>query len=339
MMIDKEKLHDNEIWDWKDINEDYKFPNLLLGNGFSIKFSQKFGYTSLFDKFIEICDPPFDKLFRVYETSNFELILKNLIYGKRANQVLKLDTDQIGEGIDELKQGLITTIKNIHPENKDISSVIEKMAHHLIGFNNIFTINYDLILYHIIMKTVDLEKKNSGIYKYKDGFWNDGELEGFTTFDHSSNLGSRKIVYYLHGALFLYKIWNKNVKLNVKFSPENLIEKVSELIKKGCFPLFVAGGSSEEKIEQIYQDRYLRFCYEQLKKSQNSLVVFGSRLYEGYDNHIFEAITHHPKKIVYSIYCNGRSIDDILEEKHGFAKRFDPKVYPVQFIDSESLFH
>lgn len=49
--------------------------NLLLGNGFSRRYSDRFAYDSLFDEFLKSCDSRKVEAFKVLGTNNFEDIL------------------------------------------------------------------------------------------------------------------------------------------------------------------------------------------------------------------------------------------------------------------------
>ena len=88
-MITTEILRQNKIFDWSDIALRYDKPNLLLGNGFSLQFSENFSYNSLFNLFLENCDDTHKDLFSYFGTVNFEQILSYLTYAKKVNELLE----------------------------------------------------------------------------------------------------------------------------------------------------------------------------------------------------------------------------------------------------------
>lgn len=74
--MDISTLKKNGILQWDSICTNYSEPDLLLGNGFSINFSDKLKYKSLFDNFIKAADSKYLSLFKAFDTTNFELILE-----------------------------------------------------------------------------------------------------------------------------------------------------------------------------------------------------------------------------------------------------------------------
>jgi hypothetical protein len=61
------------------------------------------------------------------------------------------------------------------------------------------------------------------------------------------------------------------------------------LFNEGRYPLFVAEGSAEKKLQQIYGSSYLSYCLDKLGRIQNRLVVFGHALAAS-DDHLRHAI-------------------------------------------------
>jgi hypothetical protein len=85
----------------------------------------------------------------------------------------------------------------------------------------------------------------------------------------------------------------------------NLLEKINKVIENyNRLPIFVSEGDSNKKLETIYNNRYLNFCYDHLKRSKNNLLIFGSSLSNN-DKHIIDAINNNKrKKVYYSIYIS-----------------------------------
>jgi hypothetical protein len=73
---------------------------------------------------------------------------------------------------------------------------------------------------------------------------------------------------------------------------------LTTLIQRGLgesqYPLFVAEGAAEKKLEQIYQSSYLSYALDKLGRIKGPLVVFGSALGDS-DDHIRRAIASNRK--------------------------------------------
>lgn len=102
-MVSEEELQVNNIINWSLIQPRYTKPDLLLGNGFSLQFSDNFSYKSLFEIFLENCDETHHRLFSEFGTTNFELIQKYLNYALKVNGILDLSTEEISVAIEQLK--------------------------------------------------------------------------------------------------------------------------------------------------------------------------------------------------------------------------------------------
>ncbi|HCE5546255.1 TPA: DUF4917 family protein, partial [Legionella pneumophila] len=139
---------------------------ILLGNGFSRSIWKDFNYDSLYEvaenqaqkkqpkKWINL-----KKLFQKLETTDFEKVLHHLNttitvlenYEKNEELIKLLTSDQ-----SQAKESLLSAIEQIHPKFKQIikeyqfSNIIEFLS----NFKQIFTINYDLLLYWIIMESI-----------------------------------------------------------------------------------------------------------------------------------------------------------------------------------------
>jgi hypothetical protein len=80
---------------WEEISNDFKQADLLLGNNFSLNFSQLFNYDSLFENFLRGFAPDEAKVFRRFETTNFEHIQEQLLDAKKVNKIFGLPTQPI----------------------------------------------------------------------------------------------------------------------------------------------------------------------------------------------------------------------------------------------------
>jgi hypothetical protein len=335
-MTEKE-LNAIGIIQWQLIEKNYPQPDLLLGNGFSISFSPNFTYRSLFDTFLSKCTSPYDTLFLEFGTTNFELILKYLTYAKKVNEILSLDTSLIDSTITMLKNGLIATINEIHPKVKDVDwSSIESIVPQLRAFGDIYTTNYDLYLYHITMKCLDLHRKDNSFIPYQDYFWKT-ITPGFLEFQDFQNLGPYKNVYYLHGALFIFNQGISDLKIRRGKVTDELIDIISSEINNNHFPLFITEGKADDKLAAIGRSNYLYFCLSNLKNSKAPLLIYGNALSD-YDDHIVNALKSNPRDLVITMYPEGKDKLQLQNEKFSIWAKFNNYPKEVQFIDSRSVF-
>lgn len=272
--------------------------HLLLGNGFSMAYDPEiFSYNALFGFIENIDNDLLSKLFEAIKTKNFEIVMQQL---DNFNEILsvfgsdkKLEK-KVQEAISQLKHILIDAIKELHPEHvfKIPDEKHEKCAlflkPYLQGNGNIFTTNYDILLYWVLMR---MEFKNA-----IDGFGR--ERENYDEFIPEEDLEYSELrwgkhkkkqnIHYLHGTLPFFDTGVHIIKEEYD-SNNYLLEKVESRLENKEYPIFVTSGNGNEKLAHIMHNRYLSFCYEQLTNIEGSLVTFGFNFGE-YDHHIIEAI-------------------------------------------------
>jgi len=336
-MIERKTLYDKKIYTWDEFKGKLDKPDLLLGNGFTMQFSGNFSYGSLFEIFLQNCHESYRPLFQSFGTTNFELILRYLNNAIQINKILGQPTELIQTAIEQLRNGLITSIEQMHPRNADIDfDRLTEIAEQFEKFGDIYTTNYDLYLYHILMITNDLSRTKDGYVAYQDFYWGNQAPEGFRQFMDYQNY-VYKDIYFLHGALFVYNDGGGEVKLLKNATGDELIESISTEIRRSHFPIFVSEGNARDKLSSINRSRYLRFCLDNLAKSDNSIVIFGNALHE-IDIHIIDAIKYHQRDIIYCLYIGDRSLESVLEEKHKFSGKFEYYRKSIEFIDSSTVF-
>jgi hypothetical protein len=331
------ELNNIGILQWDLLRPRYARPDLLLGNGFSIALSPNFRYPSLFSTFISKTQEPFTALFSQFGTTNFELILNYLTSASKVNTILGLPVDQINAAIEILKNGLIESIREIHPRVDQIDwGSIDHLTQKFEEFGNIFSTNYDLYLYHIIMKSIDISRVNNSYVAYQDYFWGYSN-PGFKEFMGYQNY-HYKHVYYLHGALCIFNDGIKDVKITRSNANDELIEIVSQQIQAGRFPLFVTEGTGADKLSAIYRSNYLYFCLNKLREHKNTpIIVYGNSLSE-FDSHIVDALVTSRRELIIAIYTNGRTDVELQNERYGILAKFPTNGPSIYFIDSVSLF-
>jgi hypothetical protein len=336
-MLNESELDKLGILDWSGLANRFKKPDLLLGNGFSTSLSPRLDYSSLFDKFLANCNTKNQRIFNAFDTTNFEFILERLSNARDVNQIFRIRAGEIEDAINHLKNGLIKTIQDVHPRwTATDQQQLERIADQLNRFNDIFTLNYDLYLYRIILILNDKHRHGEEVREYSDYFWTGYDTE-FVLFDPSTEFKGYRHPYYLHGALFLFKepFYDYDLKLRGANFPGELLEVISERIKEGRMPLFVTEGTPEQKRQAISRSRYLTFALEKLQDSNKGLVIFGTSLSEP-DRHIIDAINQNERDLAVSIHIGTKSKDEVKSTKYQIKSKF-PR-HKVVFFDSKTLF-
>lgn len=266
--------------------------HLLLGNGFSQSWnSDIFSYKNLLDKANfgsrnEAIKGVFEKL----ETYDFEAVMHTLNSSVHVAQSFN-EYPAFVQGIyrdsECLKNTLISTITKTHPsfpyDIEDSKYVAARRF--LSGFSNIFTVNYDLLMYWARNK----EKLAPIEFQSDDGFRKNRVWVG---------KGTEQNVFFLHGGLHLYDELGVIKKHAYSVDGETIIDKVKDNLKLNKFPIFVSEPNYEKKLDRILHNPYLNYCYESLGGIADSLIVYGHSMDES-DNHIFEKISMSKVENVY----------------------------------------
>jgi hypothetical protein len=148
-----------------------------------------------------------------------------------------------------------------------------------------------------------------------------------------------KHIFYLHGALFIFKISPETCKLKRSGKTEELISTIGKEINSGRMPLFVSEGTSKEKEKTIEQSEYLSDCFKSLEESENKLVIYGSSL-SSQDQHIIDAINYkenNSRELAIAVHTDNKSSDDL--EKYIKKLKAIFKFHKPKFFESQSLFH
>ena len=278
--------------------------HLLLGNGFSMSYdSDIFSYNAL-SKFLEGLDNEIlQKLFEIIKTSNFELLMEQLENVAEIAKVFgaeKVVVDKIRQAAKTLKESLIEAIKELHPEHVfavpvDKSKACARFLNEYLAKNgNVFTTNYDLLLYWVLMRN-ELDGAGDGFGREAEetAGWIKPEDREWSELRWGKNSDSQSI-FYVHGALHLFDTGIDVIK--EEYTNEHvLLENVKARMERKEYPIFVTAGNGEEKLSHIRHNRYLAYCYDMLSTIEGSLVCFGFG-FGPYDEHIIGAINKAAKK-------------------------------------------
>ena len=211
---------------------------------------------------------------------------------------IKLQSDA-----DALKEHLVAIITNSHPEKSTSITASERVAclDFLEPFNRIYSLNYDLLLYWVILDLV-----NSG-KNYTDGFSNTEYSEDDAYVVYANDSSTPQNLYFLHGALHLFDAGDEFHKITYNNSQICLVDQIKQALADKKYPVFISEGTSKQKKQKIIHNAYLNHCYKSIKKIGGDLVIFGTLLKKN-DEHILNAILNSD---VQNIYLGVSSNSDI----------------------------
>lgn len=272
--------------------------HLLLGNGFSMAYDTDiFSYNALHGFIEKLDNELLAKLFEIIKTKNFELVMQQLENFGELIDAFGTDEDlktKVTEAHELLKHALIDAVKELHPEH--VFTVPEEksvacanfLSYYFQGNGNIFTTNYDILLYWVLMR--------NALEHHVDGFGRELENPGaFVPADEMEfselrwgKYKERQNVHYLHGALPFFDTGIDIIKEEYDNS-NYLLENIEARLNNKEYPIFVTSGDGDEKLTHIMHNRYLTHCYEKLSNIEGSLITFGFNFGPS-DHHIIEAI-------------------------------------------------
>lgn len=316
--------------------------HVLLGNGFSIACRANiFNYKALFDRadFSKL-SPNVREVFDALETTDFEIVMEAL---KTSAILLRLYKDKKADLSEEmladaegLREVLVHAIADGHPAKPyDIrADEVNSCLGFLSNFDNIYTLNYDLLLYWAIMN----EQENTSEKTYDDGFRmpNTGMADYVTWNIEKTN---KQNVFYMHGALHIFDAGDELKKFTWKHTGISLIEQIRSALDENMYPMIVAEGTSKQKLAKINHSNYLSRAYRSFSNIQISLFIFGHSFADS-DNHILELIPMGKIKNLYvSIFGNTNSEvnqEIIKRARNLVSKRSGKQALNVYFYDASS---
>lgn len=272
-----------------------KNPYLLLGNGFSRACRNNiFAYDALFQRAdFAALSPSARQAFEALATTDFEVVMRGLraasslvhLYGDSH----KMLAEQLRRDADGLREVLVATIANSHPERPgDIApEAYAACKVFLSHFGRIYTLNYDLLLYWTLMQD-ELEPK----LPCDDGFRaaEDDDHENpyeYVTYDVTNT--NQQCIFFLHGALHLFDAGREVVKFTWCRTGISLIDQVRDALARDYYPLFVAEGKSDQKLARINHSDLLSRAYRSIAEIGRPLFIYGHSLAPN-DEHIFRKI-------------------------------------------------
>ena len=317
------------------INETPSFGSraVLLGNGFSIAQT---GKSLTYSDLLEISgldeNSSLRKVFYNFDTVDFEKAIEYLYTAAKVAQSYgkKIEEQQYLAGAKEVREQLIEAIQAAHPP--DFDSIppreINSCGDFLKKFSNIFTLNYDLLLYWVLnnLRTPGLISPQG----FNDGFGLGAKKNGlqgpFSTKAHCN-------VYNVHGGLHLFQRHDDDVYKAIANTGANLLNSIETIIsQQSQLPLYVAEGTSKQKLAKIRSVPYLNHCLEELQGLSGALFVFGHSG-DSNDEHIYDAIFKSEIEALYFCIYDFNKFSDIS----GLLQKCKTKKYskniPIKYID------
>ena len=283
----------------KHLHEENRNHHLLLGNGFSVAYDNTiFSYNALNNLISQSDVKELISIFDILKTQNFEIVMKQLDNYAEISNVLGADQqliDKVKKISLDLKTKLLDAITSLHPEQvfnipEDQSkSCAEFLNEYLKSNGNVFSTNYDLLLYWILVRN-KLESCD-GFGRYPENT-DDGEFVHEDDIEWSDltwgKYKAKQKIHYMHGALPLFDTGSDIIKVEYN-GREYLLDLIKSKINNGEYPIFVTAGDGDQKLYHIRHNQYLNYCYDTLCQIEGSLVVFGFSFGE-FEKHIIKAI-------------------------------------------------
>jgi hypothetical protein len=187
------------------------------------------------------------------------------------------------EGLRDL---LAETIAKNHPDRPfDVPNKAYKACRVFLSnfTNNVYTLNYDLLLYWTLMQTETEPQVESD-----DGFRQaqDGSAE-YVEWDPADAF--KQNVFFLHGALHLFDAGATLQKKTYSKTGKALVDQIRLALDKGYFPAIVAEGTAAEKLTKIMHSAYLGRGLRSLGQIGGALFTFGFAMSEN-DEHWLRTI-------------------------------------------------
>lgn len=264
-----------EIKPWDAIAGNYG-STILLGNGASISVNSSFSYDSLLQHATERDLLPEDaqRLFDFFQTNDFELILRIVWQASNVNQSLRIPDDRTHAAYVSLRDSLIQTVRDIHPEHEAVSPHLPSIYQFLKQFRTVISLNYDLVLYWAMIYGLDVEDQHA----FKDCFVDGGVFDDDWQRFRQPIRGDRSVtlVFYAHGSLVLCRNLVEQER-KIHNLQDGLLNVILRCWQNGeVVPLFVSEGTRQQKVASIQNSYYLSTVYREVLKSRHdTLVVYG----------------------------------------------------------------
>lgn len=317
---------------------EHKKCHLLLGNGFSIACrADIFAYGALFDRADFTEAGALAKLaFEALDTRDFEVVMRTLrdaarildAYGHHASLAHELHS-----AVDGLRHVLVSTIATHHPNHPNEITAEQYFAcrSFLSGFDSVYTLNYDLLLYWAIM-----QKDIGPPTKVSDDGFRTPDAGPATYVSWEVENSDAQDIFYIHGALHLFDAGAELQKYTWIHTGRRLTEQIREALENSLYPLIVAEGRSDQKKSKIMHSNYLSRAYRSLPKITGALFLHGHSLADN-DEHVLRLIRRgKTKQLFVSIYGEPNSERNQAIIERALTLRGNRNQRVINFYDAES---
>jgi hypothetical protein len=241
-----------------------------------------------------------------------------------------------------LREALARVLASVHPERpSDISDEAYLRVRQFIQpFSRVYTTNYDLLLYWALMKDFPREHLVSRVSD--DGFRDPGYIGApHVTWDYLKP--HSQTIFYLHGALHLFRAEAELRKLTWIRTAEALLDQIRTELESDYFPLYVAEGNSDAKLATIQTSDYLSKGLRSLVAISGSVATYGLS-FSANDRHLMNAIVRsNVSRMAVSIYGDPDSAVNVATKQAAPALQSARALQErsmsleVRFFDSASV--
>lgn len=276
------------VYTWAAIENDFDH-GLILGNGASIAFDQRFAYHSLKDSAqdLELISADVQRVFEHLETADFELVLRMLWHASKINQALEVADVRTTQAYESVRDALIEVVRAIHVSHEEVHDRLAAAATFMSRFSTVISLSYDVLVYWAI-----LAGNEDAPNRFKDCFVNGEFQQDWQRFRKPYGVNRRAtLVVYPHGNLALAADLPGG-EFKIRTAPgAGLLDTVFDRWRAGeTTPVFVSEGTSEQKRAAIRRSPYLSTVYEEvLPDLGESVVVFGWSVSEN-DDHLLDQV-------------------------------------------------
>jgi hypothetical protein len=314
--------------------------HVLLGNGFSIACRPNiFVYGKLFERadFAGL-SPAARQAFAALKTEDFEKVIKALRDAAKLLPLYSRDDAaalQLSQDADGLKQVLVQTIADSHPSRPSDISDAEYVACRafLSNFKCVYTLNYDLLLYWAQMHTENRPPTSDDDFRKSE----DDIEAGYVVWEPSQSHGQD--TWFLHGALHVFDSGTEVQKYTWVNTGIALIDQIRDALARDYFPLFVAEGTSQEKLARIKHSDYLAKAYRSFCEISGALFIFGHSLAAN-DEHYLKRIERGKVRSLYvGLHGDPATPENVAIVRRANAmslNRSSRRPLDIQFFNSES---
>lgn len=312
---------------------------LILGQGFSKGYDTEIDSEEITIQTLEIEENKIKELYSYLNSPNEKSNLEDLIEVLEAGEISYFDLHKIlcnskhrninfTHEIWDIYYKFISKFMDNHKFKYE--EKIKACIYYLRQFHQLYTLNFDFILYWSFLRCNKEYGKNFG-----DGFgdhYNNevvneiyNELGKLIDESYDANFkllgrGTNYNVHYLHGAAHIYQVNEDVIKLTAdiqhfKSLPDvtkKLVEALRKTVVSGNFdnckiiPTIVMAGSHQSKERQIYSSPYLHKMYSRLELLKGPKVIYGCSVSSenNKDFHIWRRVfKEHNFSLKGKIYC------------------------------------